>query len=748
MSQDRIRYDQLCLELKRNNVLYYVLDAPELTDAQYDDMFREVQALEQKYPEWVTKDSPTQTVGASVKASGLISVAHERPMLSLDTKVKATDAVDFDEKIRELTGEDDVEYAVEVKYDGASLSLLYEYGVLVRALTRGDGTTGEDVTLNAYVIAGIPHKLPMANPPASVEVRGEVMMNREDYQAVNQALTEAGKKTFANARNAASGTLRRLDPAVVAERKLSFYGYIVLADDMEPFGRTHSENIDWIRSQGFNTGEHNRVVKGLKGLQEFYDYIGKVRYELPYEIDGVVYKVNRLDLQADLGFVSRFPRWSIAHKYPAERKLTLLTGIGLQVGRTGVVTPVARLEPVQVGGVTVSNATLHNFEDLAKKDARIGDMVWVERSGDVIPAVVGPDLTQRPADAVPYATPTGCPCCGSALKSVPGEVAIRCTGGMACSAQSFGSLLHYVGRNMMELDGWGDKVLQALHDDPAINVRTVADLYRVTKEDLLTIPRMGKNAEKLIKSREAAKTRSLGRFIFALGIPGVGSTTGTDLAKTYGSMEAFMDAFMDTTGKELPKTPGVGDVTSQSIRDFLSAPANVHVIRELLAAGVNPPPEAKAEAHPEFVGKTFVFTGTMVLMERKQMEAKVALMGGKASGSVSKKTHVVVAGPGAGSKLEDARKLKDAGVPIEIWDEQKFLSKLGPAQPKTEPEPDPASSPAVNPAPVQAPVAVSSAQPAVTADLFGDIAQPVKVAPPVAVQQSLFGDEPPLDFDM
>lgn len=729
MSQDRARYDYLCQELKRNNVLYYVLDAPELTDAEYDAMFREVQALEQKYPDWVSKDSPTQTVGASVKSSGLKSVTHERPMLSLDTKVEATDAEGFDEKVRNTTGEGEIEYAVEVKYDGASLSLVYENGILVRAATRGDGTTGEDVTLNAYVIAGIPHKLPMANPPASVEVRGEVMMTRADFQAINQALSEAGKKTFANARNAASGTLRRLDPAVVAERKLSFYGYIVLADDMAPFGNTHSDNIAWIKSQGFTTGEHNRVVKGLKGLQEFYDYIGSVRFDLPYEIDGVVYKVNRLDLQADLGFVSRAPRWAIAHKYPAERKLTLMRDLGLQVGRTGVVTPVARLEPVQVGGVVVSNATLHNFEDLAKKDVRIGDMVWVERSGDVIPAVTGPDLAQRPATAVPYQMPSSCPCCGSALKIIPDEVAIRCSGGMACPAQSFGSLLHFVGRRMMELDGWGEKILKALHDDPVINVRTVADLYRVTKDQLLTIPRLGeKNADKLIKSRDVAKTRPLGRLIFALGIPGVGETTGRDLAQKFGSMDAFITAYTTDLDKPPVKVPGVGESTIQSIRDFLGAPANLQVIRELFAAGVNPPPEAQASAHPEFVGKTFVFTGTMVTMERKKMEETVALMGGKASGSVSKKTHVVVAGPGAGSKLEDAQKLQAGGSPIEIWDEQKFIAKLGSAEPKTEPEPAVstvvAASAITAVAPVAAVTSTVQAAPSVVDDIIGDEPEP------------------------
>jgi DNA ligase (NAD+) len=679
MTSDRLRYDELCREITRHNFLHHALDAAELTDAEYDPLFRELQALELSYPEWVTKDSPTQKVGADVKSSGLKSIQHTRQMLSLDTKTKSTDADDFDVRTKEALGEGDVEYAAELKFDGAALSIRYTKGVLTQAATRGDGETGEDVTLNALVIAGIPRKLAMENPPDDLEVRGEVMMNRADFQELNQALSDAGKKLMANPRNAASGALRLLDPTETARRKLTFYGYIVLADDMDAFGETHSETIDWLKDQGFNTSDERRVVKGAEGLKEFYAHVANIRFGLPFEIDGVVYKVNNFKSQDRLGFVSRCPRWAIAHKFPAERKPSRLLDIDIQVGRTGVLTPVGRLAPVHVGGVTVTNATLHNKNELARRDVRVGDIVFVERSGDVIPAITGPDLSQRTPDAVPFVFPTECPCCGSAVKSVPGEAALCCTGGMACPAQSLGRLEHFVGRRMMELDGWGEKILQALHDDAALNVKTVADLYRVSREELLTIPRLGeKNADKLIKARDVAKSRPLGRFIFALGIPNVGETTGRELAKTFGTIEAFLAS----SDEQLLAIPNVGPNTVESIRDFVSEPKNMAVVQDLLSAGVRPPPEAKITAHPEFVGKTFVITGKMITMERKDAEQAVVLLGGKVSGSVSKKTSVLVAGPGAGGKLEDAQTLG-----VDIWDEAKFIEKMGGiTEPDAQPE--------------------------------------------------------------
>jgi DNA ligase (NAD+) len=674
MYQDQQRYYDLCSELKRCNVLYYLLDAPDLTDAEYDSLFLELQELEQRYPEWVTKDSPTQTVGASVKASDLKNIVHTRQMLSLDTKTKSTDADDFDMRTKEALGETDIEYAAELKFDGLAISLRYTKGVLTQAATRGNGETGEDVTLNALVIAGIPHRLAMSNPPDDLEVRGEVMMNRVDFQMLNQALSDAGKKMMANARNAAAGALRLLDPAETARRKLTFYSYIVLADDMDAFGVTHSAAIDWLKSQGFNTSDERRVVTGAQGLTAFYEYVAKVRFSLPFEIDGVVYKVNDLKHQDRLGFISRCPRWAIAHKFPAERKPSRLLGIDIQVGRTGVLTPVARLAPVHVGGVTVTNATLHNKNELARKDVRIGDIVFVERSGDVIPAVTGPDLSQRSSGAMPFVFPTVCPCCGSAVKSVPGEAALCCTGGMACPAQSLGRLEHFVGRRMMELDGWGEKILLALHDTPALNVKTVADIYSVSRENLLAIPRLGeKNADKLLIARDLAKTRPLGRFIFALGIPNVGETTGRELAKTFGTIEAFLCA----KDEALLAIPNIGPNTVASIRDFISEPKNIQVVMDLLAAGVRPPPEAKITAHPDFEGKTFVITGTLTSMARKDAEQAVVLLGGKVSGSVSKKTSVLVAGPGAGGKLADAQ-----AHGVAIWDEATFIAKMASGEPE------------------------------------------------------------------
>lgn len=674
---DKIRYDALVQEIKHHNSLYYFLDDPEITDAEYDALFRELQAFEQSHPDWITPDSPTQTVGSSVKQTTFAPVVHTRPMLSLATKTKPTDATDFDKNVHDALGQD-IEYAVEPKFDGLALSMLYKKGLLVQAATRGDGTTGENVTLNAMTIAGIPHKLATDNPPDELEVRGEVVMMRKDFQDLNKALLEAGQKPKANPRNAAAGSLRTLDPKVTASRKLSFLAYGLMADDMTPYGNTHSANMDWLASQGFSVTTERRVVKDIKGLMDYFAHIGSIRDTLPFEIDGVVYKVNNLDYQAQMGFVSREPKWAIAHKFPAERVLTKLLAIDVQVGRTGVQTPVARLEPVRVGGVIVTNATLHNFQDLEKKDVRVGDMVYVERSGDVIPAVVGPDLSQRPDNTVKFSAPTTCACCGSAVAQVAGEVAIRCTGGVSCSAQSLASLQHFVGRRMMELDGWGDKILQQLHDNgvtrmvngaaTTFKVKTVADLFTLTKEELMTMPRTGeKTVDKLIQSREAVKNRPLGRFIFALGIPDVGETTGKDLAKAFGTL----DKFLACTDEELILIPGVGPSTVDSVRNFLNNSANVQVVKDLVTYGVNPEPVAPTLDHPEFAGKTFVITGTMTTMDRKAAEDLIVKLGGKASGSVSKKTYAVVAGPGAGSKLADAQKLG-----VQVWDEATFVAKV------------------------------------------------------------------------
>lgn len=663
---DDERYPILCDSLRLHATLYYVFDDPEITDAEYDELFRAVQKLETDHPDWLTPESPTQKVGGKVR-DGFTMVTHKHPMLSLATKTKPSDANAFDTANQKELAKTDIEYAVEPKYDGLALSLIYKNGVLVRAATRGDGTSGEDVTLNAMVVDGVPRTIDATGLPEEVEFRGEVVMLRSDFQALNQIQQDAGKKLFANPRNAAAGAIRVLDPKITAARKLTFFGYTVLAEDVTPMGSSHSSTIDWMKSQGFNTSNERQVVTGEKGLLAYFDHIATIRHSIPYEIDGVVYKVNDFEDQEKLGFRSREPNWAIAHKFPAERALTKMIGIDVQVGRTGVQTPVARLEPVYVGGVTVSNATLHNFGDLKDKDVRIGDYVYVERSGDVIPAVVGPEISKRDASLTPFPVPTSCSCCGSPLYQAPDEVAIRCTGGSICSAQSLGKMEHFVGRRMMELDGWGDKVLAGLHDQ--LQITTVDQLYTLTKDDLLKLPRMGeKSAVKLIASREETKTRPLARFIFALGIPGVGETTGKDLAKAFLTLEGVLAA----TDDELLAVPNVGPTTVESLRKYLNVQGHLDLIANLKTAGVAPAPEAAVQANPMFDGKTFVVTGSMVAMDRKAIEDAIAGMGGKTSGSVSKKTFAVIAGPGAGSKLADAQKHG-----IQVWNEDTFLQNAG-----------------------------------------------------------------------
>lgn len=659
---DDERYPILCDSLRLHATLYYVFDDPEITDAEYDELFRAVQKIEVDHPDWMTPESPTQKVGGKVR-DGFTTVTHKYPMLSLATKTKPSDANAFDTTVQKELNKKDIEYAVEPKYDGLALSLIYKHGVLIRAATRGDGTTGEDVTLNALVVDGVPRTLNTAGLPEEIEVRGEVVMLRSDFQALNQLQQDAGKKLFANPRNAAAGAIRVLDPKITAARKLTFLGYSVLAEDVAPMGTSHSSTIDWMKTQGFNTSNERKVVKGEKGLLAYFDHIATIRHAIPYEIDGVVYKVNDFEDQQTLGFRSREPNWAIAHKFPAERVLTKMLGIDVQVGRTGVQTPVARLEPVFVGGVTVSNATLHNFGDLKIKDARIGDYVYVERSGDVIPAVVGPELSKRDPSLTIFPVPTTCSCCGSPLYQAPDEVAIRCTGGSICSAQSLGKMEHFVGRRMMELDGWGDKVLAGLHDQ--LKITTVDQLYTLTKDDLLKIPRMGeKSAVKLIATRETTKTRSLARFIFALGIPGVGETTGKDLAKAF----LTLDGILSATDEEFLTVPNVGPTTVESLRKYLNVQGHLDLIANLKAAGVSPASETAVQANPMFNGRTFVVTGSMVTMDRKAIEDAIASMGGKTSGSVSKKTFAVIAGPGAGSKLADAQKQG-----IQVWNEATFM---------------------------------------------------------------------------
>jgi len=668
------RYAILCDELRLHATLYYVLDDPVITDAEYDDLFREVQALEDKYPNWVTSESPTQKIGSKVR-DGFTTVTHERPMLSLATKTKSDDAVAFVDFLKKEFGPD-TEISAEPKFDGLALSLKYTNGVLTKAATRGDGSIGEDVTLNALVVKGIPRTI-NTTTKTDIEVRGEVVMLRSDFQMLNRVQEENGKKTFANPRNAAAGAIRVLDPKITAQRKLTFFAYSVICDDLEVISTNHSGAINWLQNKGFNTTNERVVVNNIDDLLKYFKHIGDIRDQLPYEIDGVVYKVNDFLKQKKLGFVSREPRWAIAHKFPPQRSLTKLLAIDVQVGRTGVQTPVARLEPVNVGGVTVSNATLHNFEDLRSKDVRVGDYVYVERSGDVIPAVVGPDISKRDASLLQFNIPSSCSCCGSPLNQIEGEVAIRCTGGSICSAQSLGRLEHFVGRRMMELDGWGDKVLAALNEK--IGVSRVDQLYEVTRNQLLSLPRMGeKVVDKLLANRENTKNRTLSRFIFALGIPQVGETTAKDIATYIRTLEGFKTL----TYEKLLTIPGVGPSTAESIIHYLSVPGHLIMIENLKKLGVQPKPEEKTIQHHAFAGKTFVVTGSMNSMDRKNMEELIQKMGGKTSSSVSKKTSIVIAGPGAGSKLLDAKTHN-----ITIWDEAMFQEKMNTTEINKGPQP-------------------------------------------------------------
>lgn len=675
------KYEQLCQQLRLHATLYYVMDDPQITDAEYDELFRCVQAIEAVHTDWLTPQSPTQTVGGKIK-NDLKPVVHKRPMLSLATKTQnglQNHAQEFDDFVRkELEGQT-VAYATEPKYDGLALSLTYVDGVLTKAATRGDSTTGEDVTLNASTVSGVPSKITAVKGkiPYEMEVRGEVVMPRSVFQELNKKLQEDGQKLLANPRNAAAGAMRQLDPKMAAAKKLDFMAYAVFSDG-EPIASSHSQSLEWLEQHGFHASKERRVVHTYQELEKYHAHIAKIRDSLPYEIDGVVYKVDDFSQQAQLGFVSREPRWAIAHKYPPQQALTKVLAIDIQVGRTGVQTPVARLEPVQVGGVTVSNATLHNFEELSKKDVRVGDYVYVERSGDVIPAVVRPELSKRPDTTTPFPKPSVCACCGSPVTQEDDEVALRCTGGAVCSAQAMALMEHYVGRRMMELDGWGTKILEQLQEH--LQVETIDQLYTVTKDQLLTLPRMGeKTADKLLAARDVSKTRPLARFLFALGIRHVGESTGKDLAKHFKTLDAFVnhaEAELTAVAEKKNATAsinGVGKATAQSIVDYLRVPGNKKVLAALKAAGVSPTPEAVVQGHPSFMGKTFVVSGTMTSNSRQEMETLIESLGGKTSGSVSKKTDVLIAGPGAGSKLAKAQEHK-----VPVWDEATFLSHVNP----------------------------------------------------------------------
>ncbi|MFZ6657829.1 NAD-dependent DNA ligase LigA [Undibacterium sp. TJN19] len=648
------RAEILRSELNRHAHAYYVLDNPSVPDAEYDRLFSELQQLEQAHPELKTADSPTNRVGgAPLPEFG--QVQHAIPMLSLNNGFADEDVINFDRRVREgldTTGE--IEYAIDLKFDGLAINLRYVDGLFSQAATRGDGFTGEDVTENIRTIRGIPLRLHGDNPPKVLDVRGEVLMFKNDFEKLNQRQRDAGGKEFANPRNAAAGSLRQLDSKITAQRSLRFFAYGIGYLEGGKLPSSHRALLDWYRQMGIPVCEENAVVRGAAGLLDFYQAIQKKRDALAYEIDGVVYKVNDFASQDNLGFVSRAPRFAIAHKFPAQEALTTVLDIDVQVGRTGAITPVARLVPVFVGGVTVTNATLHNEEEIQRKDIRIGDTVSVRRAGDVIPEVVASVLEKRPADARQFIMPTACPICGSAIVKLEDEAIARCTGGwIKCSAQRKGGLFHFASRKAMNIDGVGEQLIDQLVDKQVVT--TAADLYKLGLRALVELDRMAeKSAQNILAALEVSKHTSFARFIYALGIRHVGESTAKDLAAYFGKMDALLVA----TEEQLLNVPDVGPIVAKSILRFFSDPLNVELVEQLIASGVHwPEIEVQEKGEQVLAGKTLVLTGTLPSLSRDQATEVIEKAGGKVAGSVSKKTSYLVAGDDAGSKLVKAQEL-------------------------------------------------------------------------------------------
>tara|TARA_R110000851_G_scaffold165169_2_gene309842 strand:+ start:46779 stop:48821 length:2043 start_codon:yes stop_codon:yes gene_type:complete len=650
-------------EIALHNHRYYVLDAPVISDAQYDKLMQELADLEGQYPQLITPESPTQRVGAA-PLDAFDSVQHKVPMLSLGNGFEPEDIQAFDRRVAEgllgsglLKDSEQVAYHAEYKFDGLAVNLRYEAGRLVQAATRGDGREGEDITSNIRTLRSVPLQLKQGYPNV-LEVRGEVFINIGDFQRLNENQQARGEKVFVNPRNAAAGSLRQLDPQITARRPLRFFAYGWGEIDTE-IRATQADMLDWFDSLGLPVNRDREVVRGAQGMLDFYTRVGQRRASLPFDIDGVVYKVNSLEAQEVLGFVARAPRFAIAHKFPAQEETTVLLGIDIQVGRTGAITPVARLKPVFVGGVTVTNATLHNEDEIRRKDVRIGDTVVVRRAGDVIPEVVGPVTQLRPADAAFFVMPAHCPVCGSMIHRLEGEAVSRCTGGLFCAAQRKQSLIHAAGRKALDIEGLGEKLVEQLVDSE--RVKSIADLFSLRFEDLLNYERMGrKSAENLVKAIDAVRKPPLGRLLFSLGIRHVGETTARDLARHFGSIQAIMDADEEA----LMAVPDVGPVVARSVLEFFAEPHNREVIHSLERAGVS----ATLESEPNrqlLAGKTFVLTGTLPSLTRDEATRMIMAAGGKVSGSVSKKTAYVVAGEDAGSKLAKARELG-----VAIVDEQ------------------------------------------------------------------------------
>ena len=660
----RDRAEALRRDIEHHNYLYYVLDRPQITDAEYDRLFKELQDLEATHPDLVTPDSPTQRVGAPPLPE-FAEVRHRTPMLSLSNAFDVDEVRAFDRRVREGLEVETVEYAAEPKFDGLAISLTYRDGIFVQGATRGDGATGEDVTPNLRTLRTIPLRLPQAPEARDLEVRGEVIMLRRDFATLNERQRAAGEKEFANPRNAAAGSLRQLDSRVTAQRPLRFFAYGVGAAPHANW-RTHAQMLDRLAEIGFAVSPERAVAHGADGLLGYFERIGRRRERLPYGIDGVVYKVNRLEWQARLGYVSRAPRFALAHKYPAEEQATLVIGIDVQVGRTGAITPVARLKPVFVGGVTVTNATLHNEDELRRKDVRVGDTVVVRRAGDVIPEIVAVRLEQRPTHTSIFHMPKRCPVCGSAVFRGEDEAVARCSGGLFCPAQRKQALLHFAGRRAMDIEGLGERLVDQMVDQEL--VRTPADLYDLDLDRVAALDRMAeKSARNLLASLERSKDATLERFVFALGIRNVGESTARDLARHFGSLDRLMDASLE----ELEAVTDVGPVVARSIRQFFDERHNRDVIAKLRAAGVKWEEGKGAPARAAGEIKTFVLTGTLPSLTRDQARELIEAGGHKVAGSVSKKTDYVVAGADPGSKLAKAESLG-----IKVLDEDAFLELI------------------------------------------------------------------------
>ncbi|MFS2222157.1 NAD-dependent DNA ligase LigA [Pantoea sp. B65] len=667
--QDKITH--LRTTLAHHEYLYHVLDAPEVPDAEYDRLMRELRELEQQHPELITPDSPTQRVGAA-PLSAFEQVRHEVPMLSLDNAFDEATYLAFNKRVQDrLKSSDDITFCCELKLDGLAVSLLYEGGLLVRAATRGDGTTGENITANVRTIRAIPLRLHGDNIPARIEVRGEVFLPQAGFEKLNDEARRSGNKVFANPRNAAAGSLRQLDPRITAKRPLTFFCYGVGLLEGGEMPGSHWQRLQQLKAWGLPVSDRIRLCHNAEEVLAFYRQVEAERPTLGFDIDGVVIKVDSQQLQEQLGFVARAPRWAVAFKFPAQEQITTVRDVEFQVGRTGAITPVARLEPVLVAGVMVSNATLHNADEIERLGLRIGDQVVIRRAGDVIPQVVGVVESARPADSREICFPTHCPVCGSDVERVEGEAVTRCTGGLICGAQRKEALKHFVSRRALDVDGMGDKIIDQLVEKEY--VKTPADLFRLSAGVLTGLDRMGpKSAQNTVDALNKSKQTTLARFLYALGIREVGEATAANLAAHFGTLEKIMAADLDA----LLAVPDVGKVVASHLRNFMEEESNREVIRQLVEdIGIHWPAVEVVDVagiDSPFAGKTLVLTGTLNIMSRDDAKARLVALGAKVSGSVSKKTDLVIAGEAAGSKLAKAQELG-----IEVIDEAEMIRLLG-----------------------------------------------------------------------